>query len=55
VKFFSNPKFLTVYSGVLTATFAVTLLAGPRAHAIRLSVQLPSVASTSLNPTARFD
>src|SRR5450631_904799 len=28
MKFFSNPKFLTVYSGVLTATFAVTLLTG---------------------------
>src|ERR1700716_747734 len=28
MKFLSNPKFLTVYSGVLTATFAVTLLTG---------------------------
>ena len=28
MRFFSNPRFLTVYSGILTAVFAITVLSG---------------------------
>jgi len=50
MKFVSNPKFLTVYSGVLAAMFAVTLFTGTAGSAIRRSVQLQAGASTWLNP-----